>query len=671
MCLMPWMTPDETGDMSSDMRFRSDINGLRAWAVVAVIFYHFEVSGFSSGFVGVDIFFVISGYLMTRIIVEGYERSLSGGKPFSLIAFYLARARRIIPALAFLGIALLILGWIFLTTEEYRDLGSETLFALTFTSNFKYWFQSGVYGGYFAEYQPLKWFRHSWSLSVEWQFYLILPLIIGVVWRLTRRRSAVMHALIGVMALSFVASALNFGRDPELAFYSIHTRAWEMLAGGMVFFVRIQTELMQRYSKRIELVGIAFILASIFLDQPEQTWPGYRASLPVLGAVLVLLADRQKSIWTSLTAAQYLGIISYSLYLWHWPVVVGLKYMGLLAQPEWLVAGIVVTFLMSVLSYHVVEKPARKWIDHQSVWAALTLAAVIAIIPVGAGALVRLVPNVHTLASAMQVSARPAGFDDYHPRRDECLKTGIVPGPICQFGGEKLAAIALGDSHDLAVVGAIQRALPRDDLHVLTISTSACPTLLKAEAKDSRLNCREFNAWAIEKLEEFDSSIPVIITNRTSAALFGPNESPIANRQPKVEYDQAGKGLLDAYRADQLATFCKIASQRPTYVLMPIPEMGYNVPSLVDRWRRLGRTIDVSVDRGSYDKRQEFVRETYEAAATQCDIQLLDPAEYLCSESKCWGSKDGVIRYFDDDHLSETGNQLLIPMFKTIWNVHG
>ncbi len=665
------MTPDETGEMSSNMKFRSDINGLRAWAVVAVILYHFEVSGFSSGFVGVDIFFVISGYLMTRIIVEGYERSSNGGKPFSLIAFYLARARRIIPALAFLGIALLILGWVFLTTEEYRSLGSEALFALTFTSNIKYWLQSGVDGGYFAEYQAVKWFRHSWSLSVEWQFYLILPLIIGVAWRLTQRRSAVMHALIGVMVLSFLASALNVNRDPELAFYSIHTRAWEMLAGGMVFFIRIPTELIQRHSKRIEMVGMAFILASIFLDQPEQTWPGYRASLPVLGVVLVLLADRQKSIWTSLPAAQYLGTVSYSLYLWHWPIVVGLKYMGLLAQPEWLIAGIVVTFLMSVLSYHVIENTARQWIGHQSVPVAFGLAAVIAIVPAGAGALVRLVPNVHTRASAMQVSERPAGLDDYHPRRDECLKAGIVPGPTCQFGGEKLAAIALGDSHNLAVVGAIQRALPGNDLHVLSISTSVCPTLLEAEAKDSRLNCREFNAWALKKLEEFDRSIPVIITNRTSAALFGPNETPIANRTPKIEYDQARNGLLDAYRADQLATFCKIASQRPTYVVMPIPEMGYNVPRLVDRWQRLGQTIDVSVDRRSYDKRQEFVRETYEAAAIQCDIHLLDPAEYLCSESKCWGSKDGVILYFDDDHLSETGNQLLIPMFKTIWNEHG
>jgi peptidoglycan/LPS O-acetylase OafA/YrhL len=154
--------------------FRSDINGLRAWAVVAVILYHFDVPGFGGGFVGVDVFFVISGFLMTGIVVDGLERG-----EFSLLAFYLARASRILPALIVVCTVLLMLGWWVLLRLDYTELGLDAVFSLAFLSNIKFWREAG----YFDAASHDKWLLHTWSLAVEWQFYLLLPLVLLAMWR--------------------------------------------------------------------------------------------------------------------------------------------------------------------------------------------------------------------------------------------------------------------------------------------------------------------------------------------------------------------------------------------------------------------------------------------------------------------------------------------------------
>ncbi|MEZ5855362.1 MAG: acyltransferase [Hyphomicrobiaceae bacterium] len=180
---------------------QGDINGLRGWAVISVIFYHFSIPGFSGGFVGVDVFFVISGFLMTQIIVSSLEREKNGGNPFSLVDFYLARGRRIIPALAVMTATTLALGWFCLANNDYKNLGAEAFFSLTFFSNYKYWLNPESTGGYFS-IKDIRWLLHTWSLSVEWQFYLILPLALSVIWRVWPGRRVVASCL----ALAGVAS---------------------------------------------------------------------------------------------------------------------------------------------------------------------------------------------------------------------------------------------------------------------------------------------------------------------------------------------------------------------------------------------------------------------------------------------------------------------------------
>ncbi|WP_432321430.1 acyltransferase family protein [Yersinia enterocolitica] len=331
-------------------KFRNDINGLRAWAVIAVVLYHFGVPGFSGGFVGVDIFFAISGFLMTRIIVSGME---SGN--FSFLQFYLARARRIIPMLLVLCFALLIFGWFWLPEHNYKLLATHVVNTLFFISNIKFWRESG----YFDASSHEKWLLHTWSLSVEWQFYIILPIIIFVLWKFINYK-AVKFALFALGFLSLCLSIYASQRWPSAAFYLLPTRMWEMLAGGMAWWVTRRKAMPETLARYTEVIGIVFISASIVLFNSSIVWPGSNALLPVAGAVLVLISERQKSIFTANIIAQKLGASSYSIYLWHWPIVVALTYLSLLSNYKWVLLALVATVILGELSLKLVENPSRK-----------------------------------------------------------------------------------------------------------------------------------------------------------------------------------------------------------------------------------------------------------------------------------------------------------------------
>jgi peptidoglycan/LPS O-acetylase OafA/YrhL len=207
-------------------RFRGDINGLRAWAVALVVLYHFKIAPVAGGFVGVDVFFVISGFLMTDIVLRGLEQPAG----FSLKAFYWARVRRIVPALLVLCLCLLVLGWFFLLSADYRQLASHSQMALGFASNVRFHREAG----YFDAASHDKWLLHTWSLSVEWQFYLLFPLVLMWVWRVWPKRRALVIALALLASASWGVSQWLLAGQQSAAFYLLHGRAWEMLAGALV-----------------------------------------------------------------------------------------------------------------------------------------------------------------------------------------------------------------------------------------------------------------------------------------------------------------------------------------------------------------------------------------------------------------------------------------------------
>ncbi|MBA0214552.1 acyltransferase [Pectobacterium brasiliense] len=330
-------------------QFRHDINGLRAWAVVAVMLYHFGVPGFAGGFVGVDVFFVISGFLMTSIIITGLEQDR-----FSLWGFYLARARRIIPTLLLLCTSLLILGWFWLPSIDYKMLGTHAATALAFVSNFKFWLEAG----YFDTASHEKWLLHTWSLSVEWQFYILLPIGCLLLWRWFGQLGLKL-VLVVAGTLSLALSIYASTRYPGGAFYLLPTRVWEMLAGGLVWWITRTQSIPWQWSKLAERLGFLLIILAITLFSPAMQWPGYLALIPVVGTMLVLAASRSNSWLTANPIARNLGASSYSIYLWHWPLVVLLTYAGEASNPQWIAVGIGLSLLLGELSYRLVENSTR------------------------------------------------------------------------------------------------------------------------------------------------------------------------------------------------------------------------------------------------------------------------------------------------------------------------
>ena len=324
------------------MQFRKDINGLRAIAVIAVVLFHFSPSWIPGGFAGVDVFFVISGFLMTGIIFKGIEQ-----ENLSILKFYVARANRIIPALAVLCLVLLVFGWFYLTPFDYKALGKHAASSIGFLSNVIYWSESG----YFDAASHEKWLLHTWSLSVEWQFYIIYPLVLVAMRKFMSIKAMKKAILLGTV-LGFIFCVIATYKWPNPSYYLLSTRAWEMMIGGVAYLFPFA--LKEKRKKRVEWLGLVLIVASYILISKENLWPGYLALFPVLGSFLIIQAQRNDSLITSNVIFQKLGAWSYSIYLWHWPLVVAIYYFSL--NDIYIYLGIILSVLLGFLSNKYIEK---------------------------------------------------------------------------------------------------------------------------------------------------------------------------------------------------------------------------------------------------------------------------------------------------------------------------
>ncbi len=331
-------------------QFRTDINGLRAYAVVFVVLFHFNVFGFSAGYLGVDVFFVISGYLMTKIIVEKLEHN-----NFSFVDFYLSRIIRIYPALLFLVLVLTVLGLFVFIPEDLKNFAKDARYSLTFLSNNLFYEQSG---DYFATSSHDKALLHTWSLAVEWQFYTLFPIILYTFKKLTKQTKYIGILLLILFSCSFLLSVKLTPENPIYAFFKLSTRAWELIAGGLVYFYFNQYSLSSIKQKIIEYTGFGLLALSLIFLTKDTPWPGYAASLPVLGTVLILIANRQNSILTKPKFIQSLGSASYSIYLWHWPISFLLSYFLIQKNIINISFALLLSFVLGWLSYKYIE-PCR------------------------------------------------------------------------------------------------------------------------------------------------------------------------------------------------------------------------------------------------------------------------------------------------------------------------
>lgn len=639
--------------------FRGDINGLRAWAVLPVLLYHFGVPGFSGGFVGVDVFFVISGFLMAGIVVGGLQR-----QRFNLADFYLARARRTLPALLVLVAVLLVVGWFLLMPHEYRALGKHARDSVLFVSNLRYMGEAG----YFDTSSLEKWLLHTWSLSIEWQFYLLYPLLLMVLFRFRVERNLLMPLHVLFFAVSLVTCLLLSQKNQSEAFFLLYSRAWELLAGSLVYF--LGRPLARRYAVALELLGFALIIGSFVMIDTATVWPGGAALVPVLGTVLVLLAKRNDSHLTANRFAQWVGIRSYSLYLWHWPLVVALVYFELDDAVLWVCLGLAASILFGHLSYVGIEVPTRSALSNIGRVRGCICLLVCVLLVACAAQLVRKSGFPDRLPEA--VARVEAERDNRNMRGRECFGAEAE----CVYGGADVQALVLGDSHANALVTAAAASLPHPGQGIYFKGVPACLMVFQAQAveQDQREECMALKKKLSEQLRGLYPGKPLIVINRTSYYAMGELHFSGARNpgRPAVYFSEPVEKptaeFLSEFRLHYVRSVCQMAAAHPVYLVRPIPEMPAMVPLALGRAMLLGRPGHVAISREAYDERNRFIWSVQDEAVERCGVRILDPLPYLCDEQYCHGSRDGWPLYSDDDHLSEFGNRLLVPMFASVFS---
>ncbi|WP_038343578.1 acyltransferase family protein [Acinetobacter sp. A47] len=468
--------------------FRSDINGLRAYAVIFVVLFHFQITGFAAGFLGVDIFFVISGYLMTKIILENLQK-----QRFSLSDFYLARITRIFPALLFLVLVLTIIGWFIFIPEDYKRFAKDARYSLMFLSNNLYYAQAGDYFAIDAHEKAL---LHTWSLSVEWQFYLLFPVLLVLYYKLNKGLKHV-GIFLGILCVASLGYCIYLTpKDTMYAFFKLLTRAWELIAGGLVYYYFKDVQLSSTLKKLSERAGFLLILGSLALLNQNTPWPGSAALLPVAGTMLILIANRQDSWFTRLTVIQNIGSASYSIYLWHWPVAFLLNYFFIPHQFFNLGLALILSFILGWLSYKYIESSRRfvqQW-DKKKLY--VLFFAIIAVAYFSYkyisqdGVQTRASHTYLASAEPIQMPSTSNGWCFYDLKTHPDLAVG-TQGLSCYVGSkapEAQKALLFGDSfagHNSPFWDTIGKKL---DLKVQTVSTNWCYPSLNDKFTGDRLS---------------------------------------------------------------------------------------------------------------------------------------------------------------------------------------
>lgn len=631
------------------MQFRNNVNALRAVAVISVVLFHFNVNGFGGGFTGVDVFFVISGFLMTGIIFSGLRES-----KFSIWNFYASRARRIIPALSVMCAALMLFGFVYLPLDDFRDALRTVKSSLLFTSNIQ--FAKG--GSYFDAPLHENWLLHTWSLSVEWQFYLLYPVIVlGLFKYLGDQKTRLTLVFLG--ACSLIGSILITNSHPVFSFYMLPTRAWEMIAGGLVFLFPLALSRNLRYG--FEASGLALILAGVYWFSEQDLWPGYLAIIPVLGTALVIYANTN-SVFSSSNALQFAGKISYSVYLWHWPIVVFLYTCGLLKSPAYAALGIFVSFILGAFSYYVVEARTKR-IGHapRALFKYGVVAVSMVVVAAVGASVVKKYPDVRF---AFVEQSQPEYTSKLYTQ--ECYPNAWEAAD-CKLGSGEVSVILFGDSHAQSTAAAIQ---VENKGAALSWARGGCPTLRDFQMRDKDLEskCQGFNSAKLDALQNTYHGIPVVLFSR--AAMYSDASRDNGFRVYFNGDDkQSQQSVADKFTEEYAKTVCSIAKEHPVYIVRPIPEMPFSVyKGLNLQSRILGTKSDITIPLADYAKRNRLANTAIDVAAKQCNAQVIDPVPYLCPSGQCMGSKGGVPLYFDDNHLVDSGNEQLHGLFKGFFN---
>jgi peptidoglycan/LPS O-acetylase OafA/YrhL len=462
--------------------------------VLSVLAYHAFPGMLPGGFVGVDIFFVISGFLITTIILGSLA-----GNGFSYIEFYARRAKRIFPALALVLIATCIVGWNVLLPRDFAQLGKHAAAGTAFISNFAFWSESGYFDTA-AETKPL---LHLWSLAIEEQFYVVWPILLGLAWR--RRWSFV--AVIGMLAVaSFAFNVAQVQGNPTAAFYLPVSRFWELMVGGMLACLRLRRDAPTgRWAHVQSVCGLALIAAGLVLTRSTAAFPGWWALLPTVGAYFCIAAGPAGVLNRMFLASRpmvWVGLISYPLYLWHWPLLVYARVLDI-GEGHWAVrvGALVLAVVLAYLTYRLVERPVRAGAGHQRARLIGVAAPMILICGVGIAAM-------QSNGFGFRLKGTPLAFasHEYDFASDalvgRCwLSAAQAPDafhPDCLGGaGSPPDLLIWGDSHAGRFAPGLRRALG-DGVAIAEFVRDSCPGVLNF----AYANCAKSNAYVLEQIKK-------------------------------------------------------------------------------------------------------------------------------------------------------------------------
>jgi peptidoglycan/LPS O-acetylase OafA/YrhL len=631
--------------------FRPDIEGLRGLAILLVVAFHVGAPGITGGFVGVDVFFVLSGYLITRLMIDEIERD---GR-LSFVGFYARRARRLLPAAALVLVATLLLGLAVYSPIELRDLARTAQSVAVYASNFRFALDSVHYLGPNVDVDPL---LHTWSLGVEEQFYLLWPLIVAGLMALGRRRTLAIGMLV-VTGASLAACAWLTPRFQPWAFYGSPMRFWELGLGALATILPATTAPRVLDSTAFALACLALVLGAAIGFSAHTEFPGLAATLPALGAAGLLRAGAAAAPnriirLFALRPMMWFGRRSYSWYLWHWPLVV----LAGVAWPHRGIALEVAAGLLALacasLTLRFVEDPVRTSAKLRS-RPLLSIGVGVAFVVFGLG----LVQAVRVYAD--RVSARPeqqrfarARTDKPRLYEDDCILmySATETEHACVYGepNAPTTVVLFGDSHAIQWFPALETLALSHHWRLVVRAKAECPAADVPALFSEKLHraYTECPSWRARALDEVVAMKPALVVVSSASPWLGDRDDA-----EHVAVATWQKGLASVV-ARLIAAHAQVAWIADT----PRPGPGDDVPVCLSRSEAaLLGTRDCTFDRDD----RGFVRAGI-AAVTAAGGRAIDLADHICTSSRCEVERDGVVIYTDTNHLTASFAASLAPV---------
>jgi peptidoglycan/LPS O-acetylase OafA/YrhL len=664
------------------MKYRAEIDGLRALAVIPVILYHAGIKLFGGGFVGVDVFFVISGYLITTIILAELENG-----SFSLLHFYERRVRRILPALFLVMFACLPFAWFWLLPNALKAFSQSLVAVNIFTSNFLFWHTSG----YFDSTSELKPLIHTWSLAVEEQYYALFPLLIMATWKLGRRR--ILWILSAIFLISLVSAQLGVTSKPTFTFFMLPTRVWELLIGAFIAFYHTQKNINNQNPNVAQiggLIGLLLITYPVFAYSNQTPFPGLYALAPTIGAALIIIFATPKTVIGSLLSSKICvtaGLVSYSAYLWHQPMFAFARERSLEEPSAYLMLTLaILSFGFAYLSWKYVEKPFRNThrINRNKVFIYATVCSA-CFVSIGLAGIatdgfkLRLPPNL--LYQSFGEKLQRTG-DICNPLPVDAYK-GVL---ACEFGSvlSKKSILLYGDSHMQAISEEFEKALISKNIKGLKVALEGCEVVPQIYNTFDRLShsrkCEDSFNNLLAYIKNIKSDIVIAsrwtmklypIENEISDMPSKNSEGGIERDLPYREYAIMNKnGKFDGdgmIKKRALGYFLNslLSTEVNVYLVYPIPEISWDIAKVNFLYYTQNSIVlpSISIPYSDFKNRNKFVYKVFSAYEERSNFIPIKPEYIFCNSflmDRCVAQYNTIPFYYDDDHLSNIGAELVV-----------